>query len=552
MADWRFLLPSLECDNVLAVGIPSKSLMAGLTAMRSKVRVVVEGDGRSKDIKEIAQQSGLRDFDVKVVPDLHNMPAESHSIDLVLLADVHSLRIGARVRILMDELTRVLKPQGSIFLESAGVWSAWRNRRWVRLFEASGFRAPRVFCIAPRNGGARTVLAHRDTQTVRYFFDHVIRARSSVNRIVCGGVALFNRLRILPYLVPRQAVIARRANGSFSPNHPPEYLVSAAARAGINLEDHRWGFLARGRYDSNKVTFFLFGDSAEVPEIVVMMSRSPRFNSRLENAHRVLSLLQEKAYVGQGTFPRPLFFSYHNGLAVFGQGAVSGDPFRARTRGHIDCPHFRAALNWVSDLAVASARRLESDSSTVRDAMCDLFQRFGRLYRLSTEEYRFLERQVDTLSRTPMPVVLQHGDPGIWNVLVRETGVTFLDWEAGERAGLPLWDLFYLARSFGSWMFRLRGHHDSLESAKHNFFHLSAFNRFLKKIIDLYCVRVGLRRELARPLFFVCWMHRALKETTRLTPDLLMNGHYINLLRLSIANHDAPGMRHMLNSEEKC
>jgi SAM-dependent methyltransferase len=551
-ADWRFLLPNLECHSVLVVGIPSKSLMAGLTAMGSKVRVAVDSHGHSKNIEEIARQSGLRDFDVKVVPDFHNMPAESHSIDLVLLADVNSLHMGARVRTLMGELARVLKPQGFVFLESAGLWNAWRSRRWMRLFRESGFRAPRVFWIASRNGGARTVLAHRDTQMVRYFFEHVIHARSLVNRILCGGVALFSRIRMLPYLTARRAVIVRRASDPLPPNRPPDYLVSSAARAGINLEDHRWGFFARGEYDSNKVTFYLFRDSAKLPEIVVMMSRSPRFNSRLENAYRVLSLLEKKAYVGQDTFPRPLFFSYHNELAVFGQEAVNGDPFRARTGGRIDCPYFRAALNWVSDLAAASARSLESDSSTVRDALCDLFERFGRLYKLSREEGRFLERQIDTLvhSRTPLPVVFQHGDPGIWNVLVREAGVTFLDWEAGEPAGLPLWDLFYLARSYGSWMFRLRGHHDSLESATHNFFRLSPFNRFLKKIIDFYCVQVDLYRELARPLFFVCWMHRALKETTRLTPELLSNGHYINLLRLSIANHDAPGLRHMLDSDK--
>ena len=549
-ADWRFLLPSLECRSVLAVGIPSKSLMSGLAAMGARVRAVVDSDSQSEKIWEIARQSDLRDFDVKVVPDFHDIPAECRSIDLALLADGRSLRDGARVRTLLGELARVLKPEGSAYFETSGIWNAWRNRRWMRSFAEFGFGPPRVFWIASRNGGARTALAHRDTQTARYFFDHVIHVRSLVNRILCGGAAFFSRLGMLPYVVSRRGVTVRRANGHLLPNNPPDYLVTLARQADINLENHRWGFFARGKYDSNKVTFYLFGDSARVPEIVVMMARSPKFNSRLENAHRILSFLEQKTYVGRDTFPKPLFFGYHNDLAVFGQQAVDGDPFRARTRGRIDCPYFGAALDWVGDLGAASARRLESDFPTVRNALCDLFERFNRLYRLSGEEGRFLERQIDTLarSRTPLPVVLQHGDPGIWNVLVRDGGVTVLDWEAGERAGMPLWDLFYLARSYGSWMFRLRGNHDSLESAKHNFFRLSPFNRFLEEVVSLYCERVGLGRELARPLYYVCWMHRALKEATRLTPESLSKGHYINLLRLSIANHDAPGMRHMLDS----
>jgi hypothetical protein len=40
--------------------------------------------------------------------------------------------------------------------------------------------------------------------------------------------------------------------------------------------------------------------------------------------------------------------------------------------------------------------------------------------------------------------------------------------------------------------------------------------------------------ELIEPLFYTCWMHRGLKEATRLTPNTLACGHYFNVLRASI------------------
>ena len=42
-----------------------------------------------------------------------------------------------------------------------------------------------------------------------------------------------------------------------------------------------------------------------------------------------------------------------------------------------------------------------------------------------------------------------------------------------------------------------------------------------------------------------CWMHRALKEATRLRPDRLDDGHFAALVRLSLRERDAPGLRRL-------
>ena len=45
--------------------------------------------------------------------------------------------------------------------------------------------------------------------------------------------------------------------------------------------------------------------------------------------------------------------------------------------------------------------------------------------------------------------------------------------------------------------------------------------------------------ELVEPLFYTCWMHRALKESTRLTAGDLERGHYFSVLRASIKRREA-------------
>ena len=54
-----------------------------------------------------------------------------------------------------------------------------------------------------------------------------------------------------------------------------------------------------------------------------------------------------------------------------------------------------------------------------------------------------------------------------------------------------------------------------------------------------YCERVGLAPELVEPLFYTCWMHRGLKEATRLTAAQLSRGHYFNVLRACIEQREA-------------
>ena len=194
-------------------------------------------------------------------------------------------------------------------------------------------------------------------------------------------------------------------------------------------------------------------------------------------------------------------------------------------------------------LGTASGDKSTGSSAEVSAALDKLFSRFTEIYNLSREERRFLAGQIDLigLSQKKFPLVFQHGDPGTWNMLVSDQGkVIVLDWEAGEPHGMPLWDLFYFFKTYGSWVSRMQGSRGALEDFTQHFLKASPIGSRLQEMTERYCKLIGLHRSLVEPLFYTCWMHRALKEATRLSAASLQSGYYVDLLRLIIDQRKNP------------
>jgi hypothetical protein len=321
---------------------------------------------------------------------------------------------------------------------------------------------------------------------------------------------------------------------------PPEYLRALARAASVDVEHHRWGLSARGEYSSRKVLLFLFNHAVDSPEYIVKMTRDPALNPRLENEQRALATLAERGIGDRETMPRAAFFGYHRGLFVLGETIVDGVPFERRASGDADCPHARAAIDWLTDLGQRTVHH--TAPGRVAEGLDQLFRRFAEIYRLGPTERDFLSDQIASIASSdePFPLVFQHGDPGTWNAMVTPSGrVAFLDWEAAEPAGMPLWDLFYFIRTYGAWSLRTATSGNVTKGFGGQFLADTAFQSVLVEATARYCAKVGLPEHLIEPLFYTCWMHRGLKEATRLAPGALERGHYLNVLRASIARRDA-------------
>jgi hypothetical protein len=124
-------------------------------------------------------------------------------------------------------------------------------------------------------------------------------------------------------------------------------------------------------------------------------------------------------------------------------------------------------------------------------------------------------------------------------LIVRPDGrAAFIDWENGDPNGMPLWDLFYFLRTFGTWISRQKGVRDREASFRKNFISASPLKDLLAQATKEYCASLGLAAGLAEPLFYTCWVQCALREAARLSTNNLHDATYLRLLRLCIQERD--------------
>lgn len=547
-ANWSFLLPSLELERIAYFGLPTDAALESLARIGRSVTIACRSRRQLRRAEEVKRRSGLANVELIAWGGRDAAPLPAASVDLAVVPDGGELRRlrGDRGRSAM--LERLLKPDGLVYVESGGPVDRLPGRDPIKL-GVNLLETPRLYWLAPFRGEIQAAVPASDHSTIAYFHRHAIHGPSFGLRLLERPERFISGNRTLSRLIRRRAALAgKRTTGSI--DSPPEYVLAVAQAAGIDLDGRRWGLSTRGKYNSKKVVLFVFDHASESPEHVVKITRHPAFNPRLENECRALALLHEKEIGSPATLPQVVFFGHHGHVAILGETAITGAPFRLRMRPTADCPSLRAAVGWLLELGAATADPETATPEAVAGGLETLFEQFVQIYRLEPSRREFLADQIAAVarSRAPFPLVFQHGDPGTWNLKVTPTGdVAFLDWEAAEPRGMPLWDLFYFMRSFAVSASRSAGPRDPIEGFARQYLADSELSRLLIETTARYCERSGLSNDLVEPLFHTCWMHRALKEATRLSPDALDGGHYVNLLRTCIEQRGVPALQRLFS-----
>jgi len=557
-ADWRYLLPSQELETVLCIGIPSTPALLVLSKTAEKIFIINRDGGALQQVDKNCRDKDISNIKTVTIEKFSDMPFDEQSIDLVYLTGPRGGARYLREAAVRSEIDRLLKPAGVLYFEIAGWGDRLGSRKSLKVFLQQGFQARSSFWLTPSSGELRTALPVNDDEAASYFFSNVIYGQSFKKRTLSAVGVLMSKTGVISRIAPRHALLLERSGGrESSPNGNlvdlPEYLRTIAAKSGIDVSNYTFGLSARGKYNTNKVIFFLFGKTSRAVEVVIKMTRSPEFNRRLENEYHILTRLSRDGYVDKTSFPEALFFDYHNGLAVIAIKAVHGKPFRTQTRATPDCPLAKDALDWITQLGKASANHTAASAAEVSEVLRRLFNSFQKIYPLMAEEEEFLAGQIDSIagSKEAFPLVFQHGDPGTWNMMVSDEAnrIIVIDWESGEPEGMPLWDLFYFFRTYASWVSRRQGSRDSIKNFSENFLAKSELHSLLVNVTERYRASVALDRKLIRPLFYTCWMHRALKESTRLTEASLQQGHYFQVLRMCIAQQGNPALRALFQED---
>jgi hypothetical protein len=552
-ANWSFLLPELELDRVLCIGLPAPATFKTLTRLSREVIILCK---HPRHVRELCEKGEKVDssqvYPIVMNARLKRMPLPSGTINLVLIGkEWNALRIG-REQELLAEIERVLKSDGSIYFEFGDPFERFSTGREKLNGSLGESFSRQVFWLTPLHGEMRTAVPRQDKKTIDYLVRHYLFSSTSDVRLLARAERYVIKHPWSGRLLRRSGVLLTRSTSDLS-GKPPHYLRSAAEAAGIDLSQSRWALLAQGKFSSRKVLFLLFEKDSETPHYIVKLTRDPVFNYRLENEYKALALLWEKGVGDQERLPQSIFCSHPGNLMLVGQTIIQGKPFRRQHQSSPEHPLGRDACAWLSKLGEFTADPTIASPAQVAKALRQLFVRFLNIYRLTPEQSTFIEGQIDSISQTRnvFPLVFQHGDPGTWNLMVTRSGkVAFLDWEAAEPHGIPLWDLFYFLRSYCIWATRGGSRRDSLQVFAQGFLGEAPLNLFVSEMIHNYCQRLGLPDDLIQPLFYTCWMHRALKESTRLPQAKLERGHYVNLLRTSIDQSNAPGLRRLFVNQD--
>ena len=112
---------------------------------------------------------------------------------------------------------------------------------------------------------------------------------------------------------------------------------------------------------------------------------------------------------------------------------------------------------------------------------------------------------------------------------------------------MPLWDIFYFLKTYASLAAQKEGIQDSLKAFDEQFVKPTPFGSMLIKVAQQYCEALDIDPRFIEPLFYTCWMHRSLKEATRLTEGELKTGHYFNLLKRSMEAKETPTLKRLFS-----
>jgi hypothetical protein len=203
------------------------------------------------------------------------------------------------------------------------------------------------------------------------------------------------------------------------------------------------------------------------------------------------------------------------------------------------------------DIAVAS--RHDVAGRDLAATMVEQLGQFSEAYPHDDDVIRWLTQQASIVAAAPrVPLVLQHGDPGAWNLLQRDPGsVTLIDWENADPDGIPIADLAFLLRSAGVVEARQRSRSvDRLTASLHAFIDPrraaigSELIRRLARAIDLDPTLIG-------PLFYHGWVLQAVREAKRLPPHQAASGIFIRSLRRLVVGRAGPELDWLLRGSNR-
>lgn len=509
-APWVVLLPQPGVGGAWIAGQPTAREIAGVARVADGVRLV-DAASRPADLDE-----RLRRLDVDPARVATGPPADGATPGLLWLR--RDARGGATGTGALAD--RVRAAGGVVFAER----QPDDDPGWQRL--RAGPILGSVRMAHPAGDPDSAALARRarleESWARRWLASHGIpRPRPLLRRVVAAERALAARR-------PRSVALGGRGVDG---RRPPAWLCAIAAAQGLDIADHAWAFAAPGDYPTQKVLLALeprgaSGGGAILAKVAVDPVGVPRLAAATAMLRRLGTL---EAAVGR--VPRVSFAGQAAGLGVLAETIATGHPFE-----RLDPAGARSAavdvVGWLSDLAVATS--VPADLVALRAGLDRILAAYATAYAPGEAELTAIRARLAIVTGAGQPIrtVFLHGDPGVQNLLVDGGRVTMLDWENGDPAGLPVWDVAIFLRSYAVWATAGRGRGSRFAAVRRHLVDGSSLTPELATALEAYRRRVGIAPALVEPLVTLGWVWLAARDAARLDPGRAADGQAIRVARL--------------------
>lgn len=571
-ADSLFLLPLNKEAVVLDAGSGWGTLTFQLAQHYKSVVALDNSPYASEFIKIRAHQDGISNI-FPIVGNVLKLPFPENYFDLVVINGVlewvgltDTLKNPLQVQEdFLKEVSRVLKPDGYLYLGIENRWSATyflgkkedhTNLRFISLIPRSiakiyhklikksdyrvythslkdyhkmlkkaGFPHIHTYAPIPNYHKYSHMISLENINAAKYYVQSLFRHKKISAILVAKIVRFFHLYRFMKYFVPCYSFVA----GKQLHNKSIDFFLKIHCR---NLFPEQRKILKQFFYvlssGTNHVVLLIFTDDGKTPLCLAKIRRVPDVKKSnkeytvLEN----LKKIKAKSHLMQKSIPEVLYCGKIGNEEVLLEKIVDGifleNIIRRKTN-----PLWWIGLNkklypvinWLIEFQKLTKKGdvfldgeiLSNYFSTIYDA-AEKYKNSIRNKSLVFSRLNDLKKHIDGKS---IPLVTQHRDLGPHHILIADGNIVVLDWEISQESGDPLCDIFYFLAQYFFFIF----YNPSTEPiinpatlAKHRkatFFRGKGYiHDTLSEIMCIYCHSMKIDFNVAKMLFLREEIHR--------------------------------------------
>jgi aminoglycoside phosphotransferase (APT) family kinase protein len=436
---------------------------------------------------------------------------------------------------------------------SSGVGRAWTVAHVSSALVREGFAVCGVYALGPRAGHPHTFIPIHASDAITWFVRHRFEASSPAALVAERALesAAYSR-RFVERMAKRFAVVAIRPPGA-------DASVSSRTAAILDRPEIRREvgeaplaplILAAG---GDRVVVIAFAEGGGPPALVVKIPRSPRLSGRTE--HEIAQVSALRAHLDPGlrqALPEPLARATEAGITVAVERAAPG-VLLARAcarwglgRGMREREAERA-MEWILAFHRATERRRMPLHAEGFETLVGLpCARYREALGTTATELALFDAARRYAARVPgtleIPIVVQHRDYTVWNIVRDGDRLSVLDWE-GAREGMAGTDLVHFLVSWAMVVKRWKG--DGAEARALKALWLdhgaSATSRLARALVSRYLRALAMDERLFPLIVLVFAVELAARRAEQrrdageASPNLREGNTYVGLVE-SLAN----------------